>query len=91
MLFRSIEGAQWLSRPVDGDRTKQPVLHVVPFRGTARVVADRVLQARSVREPLQFPFPQSRTPAVAAAAIHLDQQPRGAWVRSAARRAGAEV
>ena len=50
-IQHQIESAQRLSRPVDGDRTKQPVFHVVPLRGTARVVADRDLQAGDTQTP----------------------------------------
>ena len=82
-IQHQIERAQRLSRPVDGDRTKQSMFHVVPLRGAARVMTDRDLQAGFVREPLQFTFPQSRTPAVAAAAIHLDQQSRGVGIPTA--------
>src|SRR5271166_5466761 len=68
---------QRLAAPVLGDEGEQAVLYLVPLAGAGRQMRDSDGNSKFVGQDLQFPLPQAHTRAVAAAAIGVDQQPRG--------------
>ena len=69
---RLFQAAQRFSCPVDTDRTKQAMLHVVPFRRARRVVGHRNRQPVGVGPLLERMFPKPGAAAVASSGIRLD-------------------
>lgn len=67
---------QRFAAPVHGDIREEPVLDLVPLARTRRIVTHRDRQAGALGELLQFPLPQPRLSAIAAATVGGDQQVR---------------
>src|SRR3990172_7267233 len=70
-------GEQGLSSPVLADEGKQPVFDLVPLARSRRKMAHRDWVAKTVRQALQFPFPQTHPRPVASAAVGDDEQGAG--------------
>src|SRR5512132_3198851 len=68
---------QRLPTPVGSDVAEHPVLDLVPLARTRGQVAHTDAQATLLSEALQFPLPQPRAGAVAAATVGGNQQLRG--------------
>ena len=60
--------------PVHGDVREEAMFNTVPLAGPRREVTDSDRQARAIREPLQFPLPEPKPCAVAAAGVGGDQE-----------------
>lgn len=58
------------------------MLHLVPFTGTRRKMADRDGETQGIGQTLQFPFPQAQPRPIASARIGRDQQPFRLGVRA---------
>src|SRR5271156_5462874 len=69
-----LQGHQWLTPPILGDKREQPVLDFVPLTGSRWEVADCQLQPRLVGYALQRDFPEATADTVATATIGHDQQ-----------------
>ena len=76
---------QWFTTPVLGDVGEKPMLNLVPLTGARWIVAHGDGQARSVRELLQLPFPQTRPWAVALSGIRRNQEAGHAAVEDPGR------
>ena len=76
--------SQRMSGPVAADRTKQTMICRIPFRRATRIVTHRNRQARIIAEPLEFPFPQTRTTAVRRWESHARGR-RRVWCTNACR------
>ena len=65
---------QWLASPIHTDMAKESVFNFMPFPGTWRKMADSHIEPDSIRQLLQFSFPQSHTVAITSPTVGTDEQ-----------------
>src|SRR5258708_4208400 len=70
--------------PIFRDMAEHAVFNLVPLARSGWKMADRDLQAQSIRQLLEAPFPETVAGAIASASVRRDQQPRRAVVNPAA-------
>src|SRR5882724_12001819 len=70
--------------PILRDMAEHAVINLVPLARPGWKMADRDLQAQSIRQLLETPFPETVAGAIASASVRRDQQSRRAVVNPAA-------
>lgn len=69
-----VEASKWLPSPVVSYGAKEPMLNVVPFRSSARVVANCDRNIVFICPSLKLSLPKPRSVSVTAPAVSCDQQ-----------------
>lgn len=77
-----LQGGEGLGPPVDGNEGKEPILDLVPFAGSWRIMRDGDRQLLFIGQVLQLFLPESVFDAVGTASISGDEQFALFWIEN---------